>query len=146
MPASTRRRASAVASPLLTRTGVDATLTIRRSDPLVAAACAPEQLVTRVVDANGTATNVTTAVPRSCPVDLLATSDTGAVFTLTSVAGSRVLQDGTAVTGTVPQAATLYFVLGAPQSGTTLAVEMSARMAASHVSQMLIPRFWKIIL
>ena len=31
-------------------------------------------------------------------------------------------------------------------SGTTLAVEMSARMAASHVSQMLIPRFWKIIL
>ena len=31
-------------------------------------------------------------------------------------------------------------------SGTTLAVEMSARMAASHVSQMLIPSYWKIIL
>ena len=31
-------------------------------------------------------------------------------------------------------------------SGTTLAVEMSARIAASHVSQMLIPRFWKISL
>jgi hypothetical protein len=31
-------------------------------------------------------------------------------------------------------------------SGTTLAVEMSARIAASHVSQTLIPRFWKMIL
>ena len=32
----------------------------------------------------------------------------------------------------------------AMSSGTMLAVEMSARMAASHVSQILIPKFWKI--
>ena len=121
------------ASPLLTRTGVDATLTIRRSDPLVAAACAPEQLVTRVVDANGTATNVTTAVPRSCPVDLLATSDTGAVFTLTSVAGSRVLQDGTAVTGTVPQAATLYYTFVAASGASHVQLTLTS-LAGSPVA------------
>jgi len=34
----------------------------------------------------------------------------------------------------------------ASSSGTMLAVEMSARIAASQVSQTLIPRFWKMIL
>lgn len=120
-------------SPLLRVTGADATLTIRRDNPAVLAACRPDVTVTPVFDANGTVIgNSSASSPRACSVDILATSDTGAVFTLTSVAGSRVLQDGAAITATVPVGQTLYFTYVAASGSSHVQLTLTA-LAGSPV-------------
>ena len=106
------------ASPLLRVTGQDASMTIRRTDPAIAAACPP------TIDP---ATNATVA--RDCEIALLAMSPaaSGAVFTVTSVAGSRVLSDGAAVTGTVAAAS------GPNAAGNFLYYTFVAAGGSSHV-------------